>query len=88
VLLVRPAAEYDTAYGEMKGLAERAAKLEGKAKLVVAGLQGRADKVGGEAEGCWQQLQDSGTEEACFEALQVRGATWRWWCMQCCVSCC
>lgn len=87
-MLVPLAVEYDTAYGEMKGLAERAAKLEGKAKLVVAGLQGRADKVGGEAEGCWQQLQDSGTEEACFKALQVGGATcwWRWCHTVLCVS--
>jgi hypothetical protein len=70
---LHPAAEYDAAYVDMRGLAERAAKLEGKAKLVVAGLQGRTEKVGGEAEACWQQLQDSGTEEACFKALQVGG---------------
>jgi hypothetical protein len=70
----RRRAEYEGAYAEMRSLAERAAKLEGKAKLVVAGLQGRSDKVAGEAVASWQQLQDSSTEVTCFQALQVRGA--------------
>ena len=39
----------------------------------VAGLQGRADKVGGEAEGCWQQRKSNAGAARMISGVMRRG---------------
>ncbi|KAI8463793.1 MAG: hypothetical protein J3K34DRAFT_135029 [Monoraphidium minutum] len=65
-------AEFDALRGQMEREAHRAAKLEKKAGVVIAGLQQRDAKQRSLVDELAQALADARAELACFSALQAR----------------
>jgi pre-mRNA-splicing factor CDC5/CEF1 len=60
-------AEFDAARSEMEREARRAARLEEKVNVLVAGLQNRDTDLRKRISRAWEALQAVQTEYACFK---------------------
>lgn len=64
--------EWEAARGVMTAEARRAAKLEQKATLLLAGLQNRDAAVRQRADALWSEVADAAVELECFGALHAQ----------------